>query len=176
MVCGSLNCMTKTLINLESLTGSTEILVTAFEKRSLYHYLLSSVFFRVLDPSWHLPSGTHLAPDPMSLCSLPDPIAASHLQDLTDLHDLACTICPLDHMVQMYHLLFMGLHYPPTDTQVCPCLDQWEESLGLAPPMDMHSTPGQALAMSLILGVHHLHTSVPLHLISLGRCRRHTVC
>lgn len=99
--------------------------------------------------------------------SLPDLTAASHQADLIDLHDPACTICHLDHhMVQMYRLLFTGLHYPLTDTQVCRCL-----SSDPAPPTDMHSTPGQALAMSLILGVHRRHTSVPLRLITLGRCR-----
>lgn len=106
-----------------------------------------------------------------------DPTAACHLLGLTDLHDLAPTT---SHQVLLVlfllmYLLIMDLHYQPTDTQVCHCLDQWEESLDLDPPTDMHSTPGRALDMSLILGVHHHHTSVPLHLIPSDRCLRYMV-
>lgn len=108
----------------------------------------------------------------MTRSSIPDPTAVCHLLEHTDHHDLDSTT---SHQVLMVLLFLMGHHYRPTDTQVCPCLDQWEESLDLDPPMDMHSTPGQALDMSLILGVHHRHTSVPHHLITLDRFLRHMV-
>lgn len=102
----------------------------------------------------------------MTSSPLLDPMAVCHLLDLTDRHDPASITS---------RLVLMGLHFQPTDTQACPCLDQWEESLGLDLPTDMPSTPGQALDMSLILGVHHCHTSVPLRLITLDRCLHRTV-
>lgn len=102
----------------------------------------------------------------MTSSPLLDPTAVCHLLDLTDRHDPASITS---------RLVLMGRLFQPTDTQACPCLDQWEESLGLDLPTDMPSTPGQALDMSLILEVHHRHTSVPLRLITLGRCLHHTV-
>lgn len=105
----------------------------------------------------------------MSSSSLLDPTAVCHLLDLTDLQDPAPTT---SHQVLM---VLQVLHFQPTGTQVCPCLDQWVEILDPDPPTDMCSTPGQALDMLLILGVHHRHTSVPLHLITLDRCLCHLV-
>lgn len=148
-------------------------------KLHFFHFLTSSLFLRAPDPSLHPRSGTHLAPgskdlrlatDTMTHSSLLDPTAVCHHPDLTGIHDQAFTILHLGRMVhlcQMYLFLLMGLHYQPTDTQVCPCLDRWE-ILALA-PTDMRSTPDQVLAMSLILEVYHHHTSVPRRLITLGR-------
>ena len=112
----------------------------------------------------------------MTHCSLLDPTAVCHHPDTTDIHDPAHTTCHLVPLLQMYLLLSTGLHYQLTDTQVCLCLDPWEESLDLDPPTDMHSTPGLALDMSWIPGVHLHPISVPHHLITLDRCFHHMVC
>lgn len=102
----------------------------------------------------------------MTSSPLRDPPAACRLLDLTDLPDLASTTS--------HQVLILDLHYQPTATQACPCLDQWEESLGLDLPTDMHSYRGRALDLCLILGVRHRHTSVPLRL-TLDRCLCHLV-
>lgn len=105
----------------------------------------------------------------MTSCPLPDPTAACRPLDLTDLHVPAPTTSR-----QVLPLLTVLL-CRPMDTQVCPYLDQWEETLDRDPSTDMRCSTGQSLDTSLILGVHHRHISVPLHLITLDRCLLHMV-
>lgn len=140
---------------------------------------LSHLSSRVLAPFSHLQSGTpldlwskdlYLDLDLMSHTCLLDPTDVCHHPDCTDLHGLASTISHLDPMVllKLYPLLYM-VHYRPMDSQECHCLDQWEGILDLDLPTDTHSSPDQALALSLILGGHYHHISVPLCLLTSGQ-------